>query len=161
MKQVLLIIIFSISLIGANILADETPWKTARYEYEGFPLLLRLPDGLKYDELKETYPQYISVTHILSSVTNDGLPEKHYNRSLFDFDERVMSALEENGAGITVLVETFGGKRTYYMYSKVDFSTELLVTQLNKEFPEHIIEIDSKNDKEWSFIKQYANDWKL
>jgi hypothetical protein len=155
-RQILIVIVFL--LIAGNVVAEDRPWKTGSFEHEGFPLLLRVPDGLNYDELKEIYPQFISVTHYLSKVKNNGLPEADYNESLYDFDEQLVGALENTGAGITVLVETFGGERTYYMYSKSDFSSELLEKELNKTFPEHQIEINSKTDKEWFFIKQYAND---
>lgn len=142
-------------------MTKERPWKTGSFEYEGFPLLLRVLDGLKYDELKEIYPQFISVTHYLSEVKSNGLPESDYNESLYDFDAQIVELLENAGAGITVLVETFGGERTYYMYSKSDFSSELLEKELNKTFPEHHIEINSKPDEKWAFIKRYANDWKF
>ncbi len=156
-----ILIVLSILLIAGKVVAEERPWKTGSFEYEGFPLLLRVPDGLIYDELKEIYPQFISVTHYLSKVKNNGLPETDYNQSLYEFDEQLVGALENAGAGITVLVETFGGERTYYMYSKSDFPPEMLENELSKTFPEHQIEISSKIDKEWSFIKQYANDWKF
>lgn len=142
-------------------MSDDRPWKTGSFEYEGFPLLLRVPDGLNYDALKQIYPQLISVTHYLSNVEANGLPEADYNASLIVFDDQLVGALEDTGAGITVLVETFGGERTYYMYSKSDFQPELLEQELNKTFPEHRIEISSKTDKEWSFIKRYANDWEF
>ena len=156
-----ILIVLSILLISGNVVAEDRPWKTGSFEYKGLPLLLRVPDGLKYDELKEIYPQFISVTHYLSKVKNNGLPDADYNESLFDFDEQLVGVLENTGAGITVLVETFGGERTYYMYSKSDFSSESLEKELHETFPEHQLEINSKTDKEWSFIKRYANDWKF
>ena len=142
-------------------MAEERPWMQTELEYEGFPLYLRYPAGLNYDELKITYPQFITITHILSEVKSNGLPKSEYNKSLFGFDGQLVDILEKAGAGLTVLVETFGGKRAYYMYSKDDFSPELLEKKLKESFPEHEIEISSSVDNEWSFIKQYAKDWKF
>ena len=158
-RQFLLVV--SILFLAGSAMAEDRPWKTGSFEYEGFPLLLRVPDGLNFDALKDAYPQFISVTHYLSKVKANGLPEPEYNESLFDFDDQLVGALENGRAGVTVLVETFGGKRTYYMYAKSDFAPELLERELDNNFPEHQIEIGSKTDKEWSVIKRYANDWEL
>ncbi len=150
-----------ILLSTGNAIAQNRHWKVGIFEYEGFPLMLRAPDGLKYDELKEIYPKFISLTHHLSNVKDNGFPEDVYNESLFDFDNQVVKSIEDDGSGITVLVETFAGRRIYYMYSKTDFDPGLLKKELNRKFPEHRIEIDSRMDNEWSFIKNYANDWKF
>lgn len=140
-------------------MAEDRTWSTGSFDYEGFPLYLRYPVGLKYEKLKAIYPKFISVTHMLRKVKNNGLPETDYNELLFDFDGQLIDVLEDSGAGITVLVETFGGKRTYYMYSKSDFSSSILEKNLTTSFPEHELEFYSKDDKEWSFIKRYAKDW--
>lgn len=156
MNRLILIFIF---VLTGNVMAEERPWMQAELDFEGFPLYLRYPAGLKYEELKKSYPKFITVTHILSEVKNSGLPKSEYNESLFEFDGQLIDILENAGAGITVLVETYAGERAYYMYSKDDFLPELLEKKLKESFPEHEVEISSKNDSEWSFIKQYAKDW--
>jgi len=140
-------------------MTKERPWKTGEFEYDGFPLYLRVQDGLNYNELEKDYPQFISVTHNLSSVKNNGLPESDYNKSLIDFDGYLIGILEHSANGITVLVETFGGKRTYYMYSRSDVDVSSIEQEIEQLYPEHQLEIESSNDNDWSFIRKYANDW--
>jgi hypothetical protein len=147
------------SIFKKNHTENNRTWKTGEFEHEGFPLFLRFPVGLEYDELKHTYPQFITVTHFLDEVKSNGLPESEYNKSLFDFDDQLVNILEKANAGMTVLVETFAGKRIYYMYSKSDFPPSLLENKIKESFPDHKIEVESNSDKEWSFIKGYSKDW--
>ena len=142
-------------------MTDTRPWKTGEFEYEGFPLYLRVPDGLNYDELSKSYTQLIDVTQILSEVKSNGLPEADYNKTLIDFDGFLVNYLERLGKGITVLVETFGGKRSYYMYAKPEFEVFVLKQEINKLYTQHRVEIETNTDQSWSFIRQYANDWKF
>ena len=105
MNKHLLTIFIAILLVG-NIMASERSWKTGETEYEGLPLFLRFPDKLNFDLLQQQYPKRISVTHLLSEVTNNGSPESNYNETLYEFDGYLVNYLEDNGHGITVLVET-------------------------------------------------------
>lgn len=140
-------------------MANDERWKFGDFEYEGFPLLLRSPFKLDYDELQVQYPQFISMTHKLKDVMNNGLPNREYNRSLFEFDIFVSEVLEKERTGVTVLVETFGGNRNYYMYSAESVEITTLEKKITDKFPEQEILIESKIDKSWSFIRAYSNDW--
>jgi len=151
--------IFILLFIVGGVMAKEQPWITGKFEYEGSPLHLRVPKGLNYDELSVKYPKFISVTHSLSQTTDNGLPVPEYNSTLGDFDEFLIKYLENNNMGITVLVETFGGNRTYYMYSNKGFNIETFNSSITQKYSQHIVEIDSNIDDQWSFIKQYSEDW--
>ena len=138
---------------------EERPWYTATCDYEGVPLYLRYPNGLDYDDLGENYPQLIIVTHVLSEVTNNGLPTGEYNESLLSFDNHLVDVLENSSAGFTVLVETFGGKRTYYMNAKDDFPHSLLESMFEGSYSMHEITVESVSDDNGSFIKKYSKEW--
>jgi len=142
-------------------MANDERWKTGSFEYEGFPLFLRSPYKLNYDELQILYPQFISLTHILKDVNNNGLPNKEYNQSLFEFDTFVSEVLENKRNGVTVLIETFGGKRNYYMYSTEEIDTVKLKELILNNFPDQEILIESRLDLKWGFIRAYASDWGL
>jgi hypothetical protein len=142
-------------------MANDERWKTGSFEYEGFPLFLRSPYKLNYDELQILYPQFISLTHILKDVNNNGLPNKEYNQSLFEFDTFVSEVLENKRNGVTVLIETFGGKRNYYMYSIEEIDTVKLKELILNNFPDQEILIESRLDLKWGFIRAYASDWGL
>lgn len=143
-----------------NTISTKTfQWKTGSFEFEGFPLLLRFPSGLDYDSLKPSYPKLITVSHLLEKVQNNGLPELDYNKSLNDFDDHLVGEPIPVNDRITVLVETFGGKRNYYIYCIKDISIDSFEKQLCEMFPNYRLEVNSEVDKEWSFIKRYEKDW--
>jgi len=58
----------------------------------------------------------VEVTHELAQVRPDGLPSSDYNESLAELDAQIIEALEDQGLGITVVIETYNGQRSYYAY---------------------------------------------
>ncbi len=94
----------------------ETKWYTGEVQHEGFPLHLRFPERPDFDSLQEKFSSLLLATHKLDRVKPSGVPEAAYNASLADFDHDLITAFEQPSTGMTVLVETFGGMRTYYMY---------------------------------------------
>ena len=151
--------IFIFLFFVGGVMAKEQLWLTGKFEYDGYPLHLRVPKGLSYDELSLKFPKFISVTHSLSQTTDNGLPVSEYNNTLGDFDEFLIKYLENTDSGITVLVETFGGNRVYYMYSNKNFDVSKLKSLISQKYSQHKVEIDSNMDDKWSFIKQYSEDW--
>ncbi|EAR09234.1 DUF695 domain-containing protein [Reinekea blandensis] len=155
MNKVMLFVLILLS----SVFASGKSWESMSFEYEGYPLYLRIPIGQDYENLSESYSKHISITHHLEKVLSNGLPENEYNESLIDFDSQVTSVLENTELGVTVLVETFGGRRTYYMYSVSSLSVEHFKNELSNKFPEYSIDVHSYSDEDWSFIKQYSEEW--
>ncbi len=58
-------------------------------------------------------------------------PEPDYNDSLVDIDHDLVGAFEPSASGITVLVETFGGRRNYYIYVSADAPVEDMKRRLS------------------------------
>ncbi|NIP24164.1 MAG: DUF695 domain-containing protein [Phycisphaerae bacterium] len=133
-------------------------WLTGQVDYEGFPLLLRRPKDLDYDLLKDTFPNLVVVTHQFAKTKPSGLPEDDYNLGLADFDYEVVNYFRNRKQGITVLVETFGGKRNYYMYAATDADADKAKAHFKQNYPEHNLSWVIKNDPDWGFIKAYAKE---
>lgn len=134
-------------------------WLTGQMDYEGFPLLLRRPKDLDYDSLKVTLPNLVVVTHQFDKTKSNGLPEDDYNAGLADFDDEVVNYFRKRKQGITVLVETFGGKRNYYMYAAADANMDKAKAHFRQTYPEHNLSWTTKNDPDWKFIKSYAKEF--
>lgn len=167
-KLSFLFLSFFLFLAGSNkTMANETKWEPANngtwkvggFKYEGYPLLLRVPVNIKYDSWQRKYPLNIAVTHVFEHVKANGLPEAEYNKSLIEFDHFLTYVLEKEQKGVTILIETFGGKRTYYMYSEEGIDLIIFRKQIEEKYPEYKIEFDSMIDPAWNFIKDYAEDW--
>ncbi|HSU69373.1 MAG TPA: DUF695 domain-containing protein, partial [Tepidisphaeraceae bacterium] len=118
---------------------DKTraPWLTAMAEYEGLPLALRIRPGADNPGNRSKFPRLVLVSHELDDASSNGLPAAQYNDSLADFDHAVHAAVERDGAGLLVLVETFSGKRNYYAYVADDGSAEQRIRELQTTFPQH------------------------
>ena len=71
---------------------------------------------MDFDLHKKVFSVLVVVTHELSKASPNGLPDPDYNDGLLNFDADIRSAFEQKQTGQTVLIETFGGKRKYYIY---------------------------------------------
>lgn len=133
----------------------EMPWLTKKVDYEGFPLLLRRPNHKRIRQYQKEYFHLFCLTHTLEKVTNNGLPELEYFDTLIDFDGILVDLFELETEGITLLVETYCGKRNYWFYLKdgVDY-----LSKFNKLCDENFdknLEYTIRKDNEWSFIEKY------
>ncbi len=134
---------------------SEQSWKTCQTTYEGLPLLLRCPLRIPY-ELQPQFPRLVALTHLLEHVTSSGLPAQTYNDTLSEFDHAAIQAFNKNGEAVAVLVETFGGKRKYYAYVRLDFDVEATVSYLTAAFPSVRLEHRVSENADWRFIRRYA-----
>jgi uncharacterized protein len=139
----------------------EMQWYTGEVQREGFPLLLRFPAKPDFDTLSRRYPKLFVVEHTLAKVMPSGLPEPAYNHSLADFDHDLVSAFERLVSGITVLVETFGGRRNYYIYVSADAPVEDVKRRLCTKYPQHQLDWSLQDDAGWKFIRRYSKEYKF
>jgi len=124
-------------------------------DWEGFPLAIRACPLNADDPIWSSNPHLAFLEHQLAEVKDNGLPEKDYNDRLADFDHEVHQAFESGSGGQVIVVETFGGKRTYYACTEsVDAATEILNGIVNK-FPQHRLSPGTNADHSWKFYLQY------
>ncbi len=140
-------------------LPEQMQWYTGEVRHEGFPLLLRFPDKPDFDTLSIRFPKLLVVEHTLAKVMPSGLPEPDYNDSLADFDQDLVSAFEPSTSGITVLVETFGGRRSYYIYVSVDAPVEDVKRRLCTNYPQYQLDWSLQDDAGWNFIRRYSEEY--
>ena len=138
----------------ADTARKETKWYTGEFQHEGFPLHLRFPEKPDFDALQKKHPRLLMVTHSLAEVKSSGVPEADYNDSLAEFDHDLAASFDAS-SGIIVLVETFGGNRTYYIYVSVDAAVEAT------KYPQHKLDWKLRDDPGWKFIRGYSEDYHL
>ncbi len=138
---------------------EEYEWATLTREYEGFPLYFRFPLRLDYDALQHRFPVRLVLTHVFSFRRFDGLPEARYNETLEEFDHSLVTYFKASELGQVVLVETFGGKRHYYYYVAPSVEPEAMSADILSRYPAQRIEIESKADPSWRFIRRYSSEF--
>ena len=141
-------------IVGYDLNHQRMKWEVSRTVFEGLPLLLRYP---LYDciwDNQKKFPNLFSVSHVLEYVSENGLPVKHYNESLNDFDDEVVNLFGDD-EGIIILIETFAGKRNYWFYISDDDLVNVKVKKLNEKYQDKCIEFEMNKDYEWSFITRY------
>jgi hypothetical protein len=130
-------------------------WLTAMAEYEGQPLALRVRRRADNTENRAEFPRLALVSHALAEVSSNGLPSPTYNDSLADFDGDIHTALERDGAGLVVLVETFAGKRNYYAYVAENGPVQRRLAELQQRYPQHTVSLRGAADPGWSLYADY------
>jgi hypothetical protein len=133
----------------------NAPWVTAMAEHEGFPLALRVRPAADSPANRARYPRVALVSHALSDVTENGLPEAAYNDELADFDQDLHTCIERGGDGLVALVETFAGKRNYYAYVADDARLKVRVDELRAKYPQHSLSVRGGADPEWKVFNDY------
>jgi len=142
-------------------LIEGRDWLSSQSTYEGFPIYFRRPDirFAEYSSLCADFPLRLTVTHFLAQVKDNGLPEADYNASLADFDHALIGLLRDSGAAIVTLVETFAGKRTYYLYLRQGVEPEAALRHVLDNFPRERVEWSTKQDPEWRLMNGYVQDF--
>jgi hypothetical protein len=136
---------------------SESPalgWHLRSLEYEGFPLYLRWPAGLNFDDLSARFSWLLVLTHTFSFRRFDGAPEPTYNDTLERFDLSVTRSFNSD-VGQVVLVETFAGKRNYYFYVTPSVEGTAFCQTLNEEFAGYNLSVSTRQDPAWRFIRNY------
>ncbi len=114
---------------------NNIQWTVTSHTYEGFPLILRYPTNLNYDELQKKYSLLLEVDLSFAEVLDNGLPAPEYNKNkLFDFDVFLIDYHSSAFLGQCVLVENFGGKRIYYIYVSPKFEISSFQKQISDRY---------------------------
>lgn len=138
---------------------DTRSWKTRQITHEGFPLFLRYPENGDFDSRKSKFPILVVITHEFANVLPNGLPEPDYNDGLLQFDSDIRAEFEEGEKGQTVLIETFGGKRKYYIYLMSESQVDEKIASVAKRYPSERLAWSVHSDAEWNFIRQYTKEF--
>ena len=117
-------------------------WLTAATQYDGFPIYFRRPDIAvsKFDELRKRYPLLLIITHHLDEVDDNGIPLAGYNDSLESFDMAITDPFNDEQLGLVGLIETFAGKRTYYIYVSSLLEPKGFRENISDQFPDFHID---------------------
>jgi hypothetical protein len=134
-------------------------WKTRQLTLEGLPLFLRYPEGIDIDLYRSKFPKLLVVTHEFSKVKPNGLPDPDYNDALMQFDKDIRQAFEGAGTGLTVLIETFGGKRKYYIYAEESVTGSEALSSLSRSSPHERLSCSVHRDETWSFLAGYSKEF--
>ncbi len=130
-------------------------WKTKQITYEGFPLMLRYRSNLASLN-RSGIESLVMVTHYFAKVGKNGLPDAEYNAGLYGFDRGFREAVEAATDGVTVLIETFAGKRHYYVYAVLPDAADTALSDFSQTHPGEKLEWSVRRDPGWSFFNRHA-----
>lgn len=106
-------------------------------------------------EARARYRFLAAVTHSLARVRADGLPETDYNDGLGELDAAVLEAIEKVGSGLTAIVETFSGQRTYYAYVESEAFAHDAMGALHGRFFKERLALVVRSDQDWALYSEY------
>ena len=136
-------------------------WLTARSEYQDFPIHFRRPDVrvAEFEALRPAYPRLLILTHRLAKVRENGLPEARYNDALASLDAWLTAPFDDETNGIVALIETYAGKRIYYVYVVPAFDAAAYAAAARTRFPDEDLTHEVDDDPGWRLFKGYARDF--
>jgi hypothetical protein len=101
----------------------------------------------------------MTVTHALAHVKPNGLPESDYNDSLISLDTALTSPFRDETNGLIALIETFAGRRTYYVYLSPSFDAAACLRDVKARFPQEDLSLEVDDDPAWRLFRGYARDF--
>lgn len=116
-------------------------------------MALRVRPGVDTVKRKIAHPRLVCIEHL--EVSPNGLPEPDYNATLLDLDLAIIDALNCDGKGIAVVIETFAGRRIYYGYVAPRARIVDRFRSVNHRFPKHKITLRQGKDPAWSLYADY------
>lgn len=136
-------------------------WLTARSEHAGLPIYFRRPavPVAEFAALRPRYPVLLVVEHRLAQVKPGGLPADGYNDTLAALDAALVQPFGDEQQGLVALVETFAGKRTYYIYLDAAFDSRAFMAAVGTRFPGEDMTWKRRDDPLWKLLHGYARDF--
>lgn len=134
----------------------DSPWLTAGFTHEGFPLALRV--RIIDRDCTQEMSHLGLLIHTLEQVREDGMPEPSYNLSLAELDASVHDLLPGSQAKM-MIVETFGGLRSYYACFREEQAHRDWVVSVQNAFPDDRFEGDFQPRRAWGFYSAYRTDF--
>ncbi|WP_342315550.1 DUF695 domain-containing protein [Lysobacter sp. FW306-1B-D06B] len=131
--------------------------------HEGYPIYFRRPDirVCEFESLRPQFPVLLVITHHLSVVKSNGLPESDYNRSLEDLDSALLEPFSGEVHGLVAVVETFAGKRTYYVYVNASFDLDQFERAITSRNADARLTWERDDDPTWRLLRGYATDFRF
>ncbi|MBC5781639.1 DUF695 domain-containing protein [Ramlibacter sp. USB13] len=144
-------------------MANPRAWLHARSTHADLPIYFRRPavPVAEFDALRPKYPRLLSVTHHLGHVMGSGLPEPAYNESLAALDAALTGPFDDEVDGLVALVETFAGKRTYYVYLAPAFEADAFMAGVAARFSAQKLSWKLHDDPTWRLFNGYAKDFQF
>ena len=143
-----------------QVTARSRAWLSTNAEHpEGFPIYFRRPDVRvsEFEALRPSYPRLLVVTHSLAHVKKNGLPESKYNKSLEFLDASLVSPFRDESQGLIAVIETFAGRRTYYIYLAPSFDAGAYMKDVAVNFPRESLSHEESDDADWLVFRGYAS----
>lgn len=143
--------------------ATPRRWLNANAVHESFPIHFRRPDirVAEIESLRPRYPVLLVITHALSRVKSNGLPESDYNLSLEALDCALLEPFDDESSGLVAVVETFAGKRTYYLYIDASFDAEGFEASIRARYADAQLAWERNEDRGWRVFRGYARDFQF
>ena len=139
------------------------PWLNSDTIHEGYPIYFRRPDirVSDFESLRPQFPILLVITQQLSQVQSNGLPESNYNRSLEALDSALIEPFRDEAHGLVAVVETFAGKRTYYIYSNALFDLDEFERAISAGYGDARLSWKRHDDPTWRLFCGYAADFQF
>lgn len=131
-------------------------WVTGESDFEGFPLVLRIPLDVDWRTLEKTCTELLTVTHTFDAHQPNGLPIDDQDEGLLNLDKALKNSFANQENAEIVLIEMYGGKRNYYFYISRDVRVDEPIGEIQKKFADQSIKHLQQPDPGWLFIEQYT-----
>ena len=140
-------------LAGTPSYASDSPsWLLLKYEYEGYPVVMKVMEELPPEPVRERYGMLIVISWNYDRTENNGMPLPAVNNQMIALEDATDS-LEDDGLSLQVYTKTGNGLKELVYYAG---STDEFMKAFNEalaDHPRYPLEIEFFDDPEWSDLQ--------
>jgi hypothetical protein len=140
----------------------DVEWGILKVNRGEKPAVLRFRIASDYTAILVGYPELLVVTQFLTQVTYpSGFPTRVYNESIRELDRAMVDLFEVDNKGVSVLVETCGGKRTYYKYIAHGIDVDSAIRSITTKFPSEIFNWEIQDGRGGELIERLSAQYRF
>ena len=129
--------------------ADTDEWVAAEGAMGDRLSLLRFRPGLKRFLGDPRFSRRLQVTWSFDDDGGSGMPSEEDSDAMRPLEDRLVGALEVDGAGVLAFVFTHAGRREWHFYVSASADLGAIVNEALEDMPGLPIEIALEDDPDW------------
>jgi hypothetical protein len=131
------------------------PWVLAKGKQDGHSLMMRFRQ-FSQDFPKQEYPVRINMVCDVKEQTSTGLPTRNEYQRLGEFEEHLMSAVEDDEESVLAMVITSSGKREFIFQTADAETFKQRLSDVYERDGDYRVDLMQSDDDDWEYINDFT-----
>lgn len=134
-------------------MALQECWGLYEKEYDGYPIRVRLNEGIQDYVCHPRYMHRVSIAVPLNEVDENGFPFPEECKLLDELELLLKDRLEPQQISVFAAVVTSDGFRLYFIYTYMPDYCQKMVNEIDRDWIYHQLSSTTQEDRNWETIE--------